>query len=150
MEDTNNVESLIDHHRWLMNNGVMHDSIKNQLFMYGSIVHRNVVAVDLAVDVAAKLVSYKIFVDVAVKGKVDKFFKLKESTSTFGLWKFKRFLKKEGNLDFHAILNSFVKDYCGRGWNATVETIDFNDYVEDYDEDSDIDKDTELNTSTDG
>lgn len=130
--DNSGIESLIDHHRWLLNNGIVHDNIKNQLFMYGSIVHRDVAAVDLAVNATEKCISYKIFVNSELQQKIDKFNKLRDDQSFIGLWRFKRFLKKEGNLDFDSILNSFVIDYCGKGWKTNITTVDFNDYVEGY------------------
>lgn len=130
--ENNNIESLVDHHRWLLNSGVVHDSIKNQLFMYGSIVNKNVAAVDLTINVEAKTVFYKIFINKKLISKVNKFETLRENKSLVGLWRFKRFLKKEGNLDFSSILNSFIKDYCGSAWNADVTTINFDDYIEDY------------------
>ena len=130
--ENNNVESLIDHHRWLLNSGVVHDSIKNQLFMFGSIVNKSVAAVDLTINVETKTVFYKIFINKDLISKVDKFEILRESKTLIGLWRFKRFLKKEGNLDFNSILNSFIKDYCGSAWIANVTTINFDDYIEDY------------------
>jgi hypothetical protein len=55
------------------------------------------------------------------------------------MWRFKRLLQKEGSLDFQQILNNFVKDFCGPKWNATVNVVDFNTYVESLREDSGTD-----------
>ena len=150
--DINNIEKLVDHCRWMLNNGIMNDMIKNQLFMYGSIVHKQVSALDLSIDMEKKCVNYEIYVSQKIISKIEKFNKLREDSSIFGLWRFKRFLRKEGNLDFQNILNSFVGDYCGSTWSATVSVINFSNYTEGYDGDNeeeeiryDINTDTESN-----
>ena len=46
------------------------------------------------------------------------------------MWLFKRFLKKEGSLDFQSILNKFVKDFCGPKWSASVNVVDYDNYID--------------------
>ena len=124
------IEEYVDQRRWLLNNGFVTDDVKNQLFFAGSIAHKEVQAVELDLEPESKKVKYRIFVDAQLIKKIDKYQVLSKSTSLFGLWRFKRFLKKEGALDFHQILNKLVKDFCGPTWSATVEVVDFNTYVE--------------------
>lgn len=132
------LEQYVDQRRWLLNNGLVTDDVKNQLFFCGSIVHREVQAVELELEAENKLVKYKIYIDKDLMNKIDTYNVLSKSTSLFGMWRFKRFLKKEGALDFRQILNKFVKDYCGASWNVSVELVDFNTYVEGLGEQSEI------------
>lgn len=127
-----NLEEYVDQRRWLLNNGLITDDIKNQLFLCGSIVHKEVQAVELELDVTSeiKVVNYKIYVNNDLKKKIEKYSVLSKSTSLFGMWRFKQLLKKEGSLDFQQILYKFVKDFCGPKWNVTVEIVDFESYIE--------------------
>lgn len=128
--DNRQLSEFIDQQRWLMNNGLISDSVKNQLFFCGSIVHKDVRAVELDIKPDSKLVEYTIYVDKDLIKKINKYRALSTSTSLFGLWKFKRFLKKEGSLEFQAILTKFVGDFCGQGWQTTVEVVDFDKYID--------------------
>lgn len=125
-----NLEEYVDQRRWLLNNGLITDDVKNQLFFCGSIVHKDVQAVEVEIVPETKLVQYRIYVDQDLIKKIGQYFVLSKSTSLFGMWRFKRFLKKEGALDFQQILNKFVKDFCGQKWNVAVDIVDFNSYVE--------------------
>lgn len=129
MEKTD-VTEIMDSDRWLLNNGLVSDNVKNQLFFCGSIVHKDVQAVEVKVTPEKKLVDYIVYVGPELLAKVAKYNKLSVSKSVFGMWKFKRLLKREGCLDFQTILNSFVKDYCGPKWNVIVNIISFDSYVD--------------------
>jgi hypothetical protein len=128
--DTQQLAEFIDQQRWLMNNGLISDSVKNQLFFCGSIVHKDVQAVELEIRPESRLVEYKIYVNKDLISKIEKYKKLSTSTSLFGLWRFKRLLKQEGSLEFEAVLNKFVIDFCGASWKATVEVLDFANYID--------------------
>lgn len=129
MDDSALVQKL-DQERWLLNNGLVSDSVKNQLFFCGSIVHKNVEAVEVKIHAEKKLVEYTIYVTDALLKKIDKYHKLASSQGLFGMWKFKRFLKKEGCLDFGKVLSTFVGDYCGPKWVATADVRSFSAYVD--------------------
>lgn len=141
MEDGKSVdlEEYVDQHRWLLNNGLVNDNVKNQLFFCGSIVHREVQAVELKIDPEKKIVLYKIYVDNDLLKKIEKYRVLSESTSLFGMWRFKRLLQKEGSLDFQKVLGKFVKDFCGPKWGVAVETVDFSVYIDELGEHSEAD-----------
>ena len=128
--DSAKLSEYIDQQRWLINSGLITDGVKNQLFMCGSIVHKDVQAVELDVKVEEKVVEYKIYFNKRILDKVAKYKELSTATSLFGLWRFKRFLKKEGSLDFRNVLNKFVSDFCGPKWSATIELKDFDVYVD--------------------
>lgn len=128
--NTEKLTELLDQQRWLLNNGLVPDSVKNQLFFYGSIVHTEVQAVEVKILADKKCVEYTIYVYKDLIKKMGKCRKLSTSTSLFGLWRYKRFLKNEGSLDFQGMLNSFVKDFCGPGWSVKVDVADFDAYVD--------------------
>jgi len=120
----------MDHQRWLMNNGFINDLHKDTLFMYGSIVHRDVRSLEVEIDKDNKQVRYAAYVESRLLKKIVKFNEYRQSVSVWGLWSFKRMLKKEGNLDLESIVNKFVKDYCGPAWSATLDMKDINTYNE--------------------
>lgn len=134
-----NLEEYVDQRRWLLNNGLITDDVKNQLFFCGSIVHKEVQAVEVDIVPENKLVKYRIYIDEDLINKIAKYHVLSKSTTLFGMWRFKRLLKKEGALDFQQVLNSFVRDFCGPKWSVTVETVDFKTYVEGLGEQSGTD-----------
>jgi hypothetical protein len=125
-----NLEEYVDQHRWLLNNGLVTEEVKNQLFFCGSIAHKDIAAVEVKIEAEKKLVEYTIYVDQSLLDKIKKYEVLSKSDSLFSLWRFKRLLKKEGSLDFQAVLDSFVKDFCGPKWQTRVNTVNFNSYVE--------------------
>lgn len=125
-----NLEEYVDQRRWLLNNGLVTDDVKNQLFFCGSIVHKDVQAVELQIDSDNKHIYYTVYVDKELLAKIKKYEILSKADSLFGMWRFKRLLKKEGSLDFNQVLNSFVKDYCGPKWKVSVSVLDFSGYVD--------------------
>lgn len=128
------INEHIDHQRWLLEHGFINDLHKDNLFMYGSIVHKDVQAVELDVDVEKKRVSYDVYVDKTLLKKIDAYKKLSHSKSIIGLWRFKRMLKKEGNLNLHHLLSRFVKDYCGPRWSVSLNLKDIESYEEGFEE----------------
>jgi len=148
MEKTD-VTEIMDSDRWLLNNGLVSDTIKNQLFFCGSIVHKDVQAVEVRVVPEKKLVDYIIYVTPGLLEKIAQYQKLSSSTSIFGLWRFKRLLKREGCLDFQKVLNSFVVDYCGPKWVAKASVISFDSYVDGLEADNDDNGDSEFHQPSD-
>ena len=128
--DDKQLSEYLDQSRWLLNNGMANDQVKNQLFMFGSIVHKDVQAIELAIVPETKQVKYQIFFKDEILKKLDKFKALSTRTDMIGLWLFKRFLKKEGNLNLTGILNKFVKEFCGPKWSAVVEVANFDQYFD--------------------
>lgn len=137
--DNQKLAEFVDQQRWLLNNGLVPDSVKNQLFFCGSIVHKDVQAVEVKIHPEERIVEYIIFFRADVLKKVEKYKKLSTATSLFGMWQFKRFLKKEGSLDFQNMLNKFVSDFCGPSWTAKVQLSDFDVYVDNIEVESGAD-----------
>lgn len=128
--DKKQLAEYVDQQRWLLNNGLVTEDVKNQLFFCGSIVHKDVQAVEVDISIEEKSVQYRLYFNSDLVKKVEKYSKLSKSTGLFGMWRFKRLLQKEGSLDFQNILDKFVKDFCGPKWFAKVAVVDFNTYIE--------------------
>lgn len=138
--DLEKLTQQIDQQRWLLNNGLITDTVKDQLFFYGSIAHPDVQAVEVDIKPEEKLVSYTIYLTKKTLDKIEKYKKLATSTSLFGMWRFKRFLKKEGTLNFHGMLDSFVKGFCGPTWSTKLNIVDFDVYVDSIGDQSEPDR----------
>ncbi len=128
--ETKELTEFLDQQRWLLNNGLITDSVKNQLFFCGSIVHSEVQAVEVDIHPEQKQVEYVIYVYKDVLKQIETYKKLSTATSLFGMWKFKRFLKKNGAMDFQSMLSRFVSDFCGPKWTTKVTVSDFDVYVD--------------------
>ena len=63
----------LEHQRWLLNNNLVSDEIKDNLFIYGHILHTNVRYVDLDIDFTGKIITYTIFFDTKELSKINKF-----------------------------------------------------------------------------
>lgn len=133
--DSKDIAEYLDQERWLMNSGLLTDSAKNQLFFSGSIVHKDVQALELDISPEKKLVSYKVFVPSGLLKKINRYKDLSTKKDLISLWLFRRLLKKEGNLNFQGILNKFVKDFCGAKWSVEVDIRDYKDFQEGSSED---------------
>ena len=140
MDDAKLME-YIDHCRFMMNHGLVTDNIKNQLFFYGSIVHQDVQAVELKLDMDNKKVYYQVYVTKKLLKKSNKYRKLSYAKSLLGLWRFKRYLAKEGNLNFNHLLNQFVKSFCGPKWSVDVDVVDYRHYKNGFGDEKGIDID---------
>lgn len=133
-EEINKLNEHIDHQRWLLENGFINDLHKDNLFAYGSVVHIDVKAVEVDVVVENKKIAYCLYVTSSLLKKIEQYRQLSTSTSIMGLWRFKRMLKKEGNLNLRHLLTGFVNDYCGPGWSVDLSLKDFRKYEEGFEE----------------
>lgn len=129
----------VDHQRWLIDNGFINDLHKDNIYMYGTIVHKEVRAVEVHIDTDKKFVDYEIFVDKKLMKKLDKFKTLSQSTGIFDLWRLKRLIIKEGNLNFDKVLRNFVQTYLGPKWNIRVAVKDIKSYEDGYEKEASAD-----------
>ena len=124
----------VDMQRWLMNSGLFTQSMKNQLFAYGSLVDSAVQAVELDIVIETQTLKYTIYVPTATLKLLEKYKRLSTATSFIGLWRFKRFLLKHGDLNYRNILQGFVSDFCGPKWNIDITVLDIKQYNEEQNE----------------
>ena len=143
-ENPRDLNEHIDHQRWLLEHGFVNDLHKDNLFMYGSIVHKDIKAAQVDVQPEKKNVVYTLYVTSNLLKKIELYKQLSQSTGIMGMWRFKRMLKKEGNLNLKHLLLRFVTDYCGPKWSIALNLKDIKDYEEGFEEekqrDSEADK----------
>lgn len=130
MSEKTKTAQLIDHKRWLLNNGLADNGIKNDLFMYGAVCHPKVKAVNLDVDFLKKSVYYDLYFDKSTLERIGKFKKLAENDTIFNLWRLRRMVKKYGNLHVEQILRNFIGDYAGPNWSTDIRLHDVTTYVQ--------------------
>lgn len=145
--DDNELNSYVDQRRWLINNGLLTDDIKNQLFFCGSIAHKEIQAVELAINVEEKIVDYKLYVEKSLIKQIEQYNELSTRKDLYGMWKFKRLLKKQGCLDLQSVLNKFVTDYLGSQWKTKVEVGNLTEYEEQVGEQSESEQNQRSNQS---
>jgi hypothetical protein len=138
--DLEKLTEFVDQQRWLLNNGLIPDSVKNQLFMLGSIIHPEVQAVELEIRAEEKCVNYNIYFTKKTLKKIELYTKLVSSTSRTWLenWRLMRFLKKvqsgkEDSLNLYHKLTASVKDFCGPYWSIKLTMTDFDTYINNLD-----------------
>lgn len=129
MQDIND---HLTHQRWLLDNGLINDLHKDNLFVYGTIVHKEIQAVQVDIDVEKKQVRYDVYITGGLIKKIALFDRLQNSTGIIALWRLRNLVRNEGNLNFHSVLNKFVKDYCGPKWNADVKVKNIEEYEEGF------------------
>ena len=121
MEYNASTSDIAESQRWLINNGFFNDMHKDNLYLFGSLLHKGVEAVELTVDVENKKIKYFVFCNNKLLKKIKTYNKLRDSNSLFSLWRLSRLLKKEGNLEFKNVLRHFVRSYCGDKWSVSLE-----------------------------
>lgn len=132
-----NIYEHVDQHRWLLNNGLFTDQAKDTLYLYGAIVNKSVTAVELSVNSNTKNIKYTLFFSSSFLKDYNKYLMLKNTTSLFGMWRLKRLLKRNGNLELLKILSSFVKTYCGPAWSVDLDIKESSEYEEELKTDDD-------------
>jgi hypothetical protein len=130
--DSKDLAQYVDQERWLLNNGLISDTAKNNLYLYGALTNMDIKAVELDIDFAQKIVYYQLYVSRRLLKKFNAYNRLSTATSLVGLWRLRKLLKKEGNLNFSGMLNRFVKDFCGPYWSANVSVRNFADYKDGF------------------
>lgn len=131
--DKLNTQDHLANQQWLLNHGFINNLHKDNLHGFGSLVHKDIGAVYTKINHESKKVEYTVYVTSKLLHKMSRYKVLRDKTSIYGMWKFKRFLQKEGNLNFNTIINVFVQDYCGGDWSAVLEILDIKDYRDDLD-----------------
>lgn len=128
------LQDMLDHQRWLIGNGLFTDLAKDNLYLYGSLLHTDIEAMHVVIDAEQRIITYNLYVKPSLLKTIAHFNTLSQSTGILDMWRFKRLLKKEGNLNFLPLLNRFVRDYCGPKWAAALHIEDVAHYVDGPDE----------------
>lgn len=131
-KETSGLQSMdqIAHQRWLMDHGLINDLHRDNLYMYGAILHKWIQYLELDIDVENKLIKYRLFVTRKLFNQINKYQQLAKKTTLFGLWRFKRYINKYGNLNFETLIQRFVIDYAGPKWKIQANIFDITQYSE--------------------
>jgi hypothetical protein len=127
------ISETIDQERWLMNNGLFSTNSKNNIYMYGALCHREIVAVDVAIESSNKTINYSLYCKSSLLKSIDTYNNLKHNKDFWSLFKLRSLLKKQGNLNISLILNNFIHDYCGPDWNVIIVLKDEKEYIHESD-----------------
>jgi len=127
------LDSIIDHERWMMNNGIFTGVSKDNLFAYGAIIHNDIEEVECDIEFENKTIKYTLYFKNGTYRAIDFLDKHKNANNIFDLLYFWYILKRKGSIDTDRIttmLNKFVKDYCGPKWQAIATIKNIRDYKE--------------------
>lgn len=133
-----NKDDHIDHQRWLIENGFINDLHKDNLYMYGALCHKDILAVELRINIEEKTVEYDLYMPKSLLKKINKYNKLRLGVGIIDLWRLKRLLKREGSLDFNSMLWNFVRDYLGPKWKVKSNNYDIESYEDGFEQETKV------------
>lgn len=137
MENTKATET-ISHQRWLINSGFANEMLNDNLYLFGTYLHPGIQEALVSIDVDKKFVTYRIYVTRDLFNDFNKYKKLLDLSGKWNAIKLKRLWKKHfehkkdpARLDIDLIINSHVKELCGRNWNTSVNILSLSEYEKD-------------------
>ena len=129
-------QDVINHQRWLINNGLANSMLNDNLYLFGIYLHPGIQEAIVSIVFEEKTIEYKLYV---TKELLKDFHKYKELLTKTGKWnaiKLKRLWKKHSNnkndparIDIDAVIATHVKTLCGHNWNAKVELKPMDQFV---------------------
>jgi hypothetical protein len=127
----------IDHHKWLVENNLLTDEIRDNVAMAAYLIVEEVKDGQTRIDFNESLVRYKLVLPDELYSNI-KLLELYEQTKEIGFFdkrKLKKFLLHKKNNDelglgyrLETIATKFVKSYLSDKWRATVEIVSEKDY----------------------
>lgn len=120
------IQETIDNERWLMNNGLISDSAKNNIYVYAYLVNKGITAAEVDIRVESKTIDYNLYVKDNLLKAYDYY--SNRNTSWFSLIKSAYYVRKHGNLNFKMLLNRFIKDYMGPSWKVNLSVKKHSEY----------------------
>jgi len=131
-------KDIIDHQRWLINNGFANDLLKDNLYLFGIYLHPGIREALVAINFPEKTVEYRIYTTKELYKDFYKYKRLQNSTSKWSMFRLKRLWRKHfenktdpARLDIDVIINSHVKELCGHNWSTKVDFFPVNQYKKD-------------------
>lgn len=121
----------LDTRRWLINNGLLDENTKAQIWEFAAYVSPDVIALEVDIDVENKSISYTLYGEDQLIKNFNKFHKLVKAKTFIGVWLLKRFLRKHGSQDIEGMLQRCISDFLGPKWKVKAQLKHINLYVED-------------------
>ena len=106
------------------------DVHKDNLFMFGSIIHSGIQAVEVDTDVNNHDIKYRVYVSSKLLSDYNSFHKKVSKGSIWSLFWAKRLIKKHTFLDWETAINNFVHTYCGAKWTVSVKILPIKEYID--------------------
>jgi hypothetical protein len=127
----------IDHHKWLVENNLLTDEIRDNVAMAAYLIVEEVKDGQTRIDFNESLVRYKLVLPDTLYSNIKMLEKYQE-TKEIGFFdgrKLKKFLERKRDNDelglgyrLETIATKFVKSYLSDKWRATVEIVSEKDY----------------------
>ena len=115
------IGDFLDTEKWLMRFGMVSDAAKNDIYLYGYLIHPTLVNnVEVGIDCEKKLVKYEIWISKKLYKAHLSFLKLRYKEDLISLFRTWFLCKKYGRLNFNTILEKFISDRCGEEWKVEV------------------------------
>jgi hypothetical protein len=129
--------NFVDHHKWLVENNLLTDEIKNNVAMAAYLIVEEVKDAQTKMDFNANIVNFKLILPDDLFSNI-KLLEKYEQTKNIGFWemrRLKKFLENKKQNDemgmgyrLDDIANKFVKSYLTDKWRATVIIVSEKDY----------------------
>jgi 3-oxoacyl-(acyl-carrier-protein) synthase len=129
--------NFIDHHKWLVDNNLLTEEIKNNIAMAAYCIVEDVVDAQTRMDFNDNIVHYKLVIADELFNNI-KLLEKYEKTGEMGFFemrRLKKFLQVKKDNDelglgykLETIANKFVKSYLNNKWSATVTIVSDKDY----------------------
>lgn len=120
-------DQYVDSRRWLLNNNMITDSIKNDLFVLATIVNTKILAISLDVDFNKKSIDYVIYTDWLTMLRCSLAKKLKPKSFVYNLLSRYTGLLEDiyGHQD---VINNNVVFALGPSWKASLRFMHISSY----------------------
>jgi hypothetical protein len=128
---------FIDHHKWLVENNLLTDEIRDNIAMAAYLIVEEVKDGQTRIDFNESLVRYKLVLPDTLYSNI-KLLERYEQTKDVGFFearRLKKFLEHKRENDelglgyrLETIATKFVKSYLSDKWRATVEIVSEKDY----------------------
>jgi len=122
--------NYIDHHKWLVNNNILTDQVKDTIAMCGYCLIEDTKDVSTSIDFNNKVVYYKLLISAKLYDNVmllDKF-NNGGKIGFFESFKLKKFIKNKKQNDetglgynVEEIGNRFIRNYLTKEWSVKVK-----------------------------
>jgi hypothetical protein len=132
-ENKQSIDEMIaqsyDIDKWLLSINLISKTIKNDLFIYGVIIHpKHIKAVEVIINPKEKIVNYELYVSKTIIKKYNYIVKNRNSDNIFKLFTLLMIKYRYGDLNFDIKLLQCVKDRCGKEWNVNVICKNYKEY----------------------
>jgi hypothetical protein len=121
--------NYIDHHKWLVNNNIITDEIKDNVAMCGYCLIEEVKDVNTSIDFNNKIVTYRLLLPNELYENIMLLnrFNSGEDIGFFESFRLKKFIKSKKNNDetglgynLEEIGNKFIRGYLNKEWSVKV------------------------------